>query len=744
MAAQDNGEVILPALPLACDDDYWQGVSSAHPYFYPRRFLEQSEYLLADVQWLDDGQPGSCPSARIEFLHQSFIPAELASRWKNSQAESPEMQISEAALAGLECVEVANDLEQVRHITELCKANLDKTICIVSEQKSFSRKLEHALASAGMPSHASESYSLQHNDWAIFFADMLQAAGNPAHPIYMLSMLKHDAFQSDGQGGERTLAEWLEHHILRQGNSYTSLEQLTQAVSAHEGAEEVITQILALLERYQQMLEPMHKLLKHKKGFSELLMQHAQCIASPGLSPEFKPEERQELLDFLSQLTPQTVYLGQVDAGEYGTILDALMGRELHVPEEQSSANIAILPSEEARLETADIVIITDFNEGIWPAEASVNPWLSRPMQRRLGFDLDHMRASRMGHDFLMLAHARELILIRPLLKDNVQTMPSRWLERIRLLLKAQGSKHSIATARADLEITKGEEADDVVIATRPAPTPPTQARPRRLSLSDLELLQRDPYSIYAKHINALKPAHELIPDSNQALYGNILHRILELFCRAHPKDMPSDAPQQLAALLGDTLHAYGVEDTLAVLWRPRLMAALDYYHKQECERRPTIRQVLAEVSLSETIDVDGQPFTVYGRADRVEIYEDGSAALIDYKTGGVPLTRDVHRFVACQLPFGAWLTQHMFAKKRLDAHIDKVEYWRFSKDGIEVKAPLTNMQEQHRLEQVEMHLRQLLSHYANMDTAYAARPDEAIAPTYSNYLQLERYAEWG
>ena len=278
---------------------------------------------------------------------------------------------------------------------------------------------------------------------------------------------------------------------------------------------------------------------------------------------------------------------------------------------------------------------------------------------------------------------------------------------------------------------------------TKPSATPPLNTRPRKLSISDLELLQRDPYSIYAKHTAALKPVQELIPESNQALYGMVLHRILELFCRQHPQDLPNNASQQLADLLEGVLHGFSVEESLIVLWRPRLMAALDYYYQLESERRSMIRQVLPEVSLSKTIDIGGRPFVVYGRADRIEIYQDGTAALIDYKTGILSLMRDVHALIACQLPVGAWLAQHMFEQKKIDAHIDKVEYWRFSKDGIEVKTPFTNMQEGQTLAQVESHIQQLLTHYDNAETPYTAIPDEMIAPAYSNYLHLERYAEW-
>ena len=43
--------------------------------------------------------------------------------------------------------------------------------------------------------------------------------------------------------------------------------------------------------------------------------------------------------------------------------------------------------------------------------------------------------------------------------------------------------------------------------APRPAPAPPISARPRSLSVTEVETWIRDPYAIYAKHVLHLKPA---------------------------------------------------------------------------------------------------------------------------------------------------------------------------------------------------------------------------------------------
>ena len=44
----------------------------------------------------------------------------------------------------------------------------------------------------------------------------------------------------------------------------------------------------------------------------------------------------------------------------------------------------------------------------------------------------------------------------------------------------------------------------------RPAPRPPVDARPRKLSVTEIETWLRDPYAIYARHVLKLRPLDAL------------------------------------------------------------------------------------------------------------------------------------------------------------------------------------------------------------------------------------------
>ena len=105
------------------------------------------------------------------------------------------------------------------------------------------------------------------------------------------------------------------------------------------------------------------------------------------------------------------------------------------------------------------------------------------------------------------------------------------------------------------LEISGGSYGEDArrlyevapAAPIRPARTPPpVEARPRRLSVTEIETWLRDPYAIYARHVLKLRPLDPLDAPIGPLERGSALHRALELFMRRFPGAPPDDAAAQL------------------------------------------------------------------------------------------------------------------------------------------------------------------------------------------------------
>ena len=81
-----------------------------------------------------------------------------------------------------------------------------------------------------------------------------------------------------------------------------------------------------------------------------------------------------------------------------------------------------------------------------------------------------------------------------------------------------------------------------------------------------------------------------------------------------------------------------------------------------ERARRPAIASSRLEVSGRISFDAPQGPFLLTGKADRIDVLNDGAAAILDYKTGGLPDKKWMVSFLTPQLPLeGAMLAKGGF-----------------------------------------------------------------------------------
>ncbi len=127
-------------------------------------------------------------------------------------------------------------------------------------------------------------------------------------------------------------------------------------------------------------------------------------------------------------------------------------------------------------------------------------------------------------------------------------------------------------------------------------------------------------------------------PPSPAALKGTLVHRALELFFTEQPpgsrsrqaaQDALDAAWQELRS--GEELGGLGLDKRESAAFIADSRALVDRYF--ELEDPDEVRQVGLELSLS--TDLNG--VTVRGIIDRLDELDDGSLAVVDYKTGRAP-----------------------------------------------------------------------------------------------------------
>src|SRR5690606_7825513 len=150
--------------------------------------------------------------------------------------------------------------------------------------------------------------------------------------------------------------------------------------------------------------------------------------------------------------------------------------------------------------------------------------------------------------------------------------------------------------------------------AQRPAPAPPVAARPRDISVTQVEAWMRDPYQIYARKVLGLKALDPVDADPGGAERGTFIHAALEKFIKGFPDALPPDAEVHLLACGRAALAENPVPQEVEAFWWPRFEKIAGLFVAQEREWREKASPHRTEISGAWTFDAPGGPFTLSGK----------------------------------------------------------------------------------------------------------------------------------
>jgi ATP-dependent helicase/nuclease subunit B len=293
------------------------------------------------------------------------------------------------------------------------------------------------------------------------------------------------------------------------------------------------------------------------------------------------------------------------------------------------------------------------------------------------------------------------------------------------------------------------QPADGAKPVGPPAPCPAPMCRPRRLSVTEIETWLRDPYAIYARHVLRLMALDPLEQETDAADYGTLVHAGLHRFLDENGIRWPPNAAERLRQHLIGAMQRAGMREALRNWWEPRLARIADWVATIEIDRRAghELQQLWPEIPGSWELQRRGGRFTLVGRADRIERRRDGTLAILDYKTGRAPTTKDVKDGMAPQLPLeAAMAAAGAFGAERRGMAAE-LAYWHvtggyrpgeqlsvFKGDPASLSACIA---------EADMKLRELIDAFDDPARCYLSQPHPARAPRFSHYAQLARVAEW-
>jgi ATP-dependent helicase/nuclease subunit B len=280
-----------------------------------------------------------------------------------------------------------------------------------------------------------------------------------------------------------------------------------------------------------------------------------------------------------------------------------------------------------------------------------------------------------------------------------------------------------------------------------PAPTPPLEARPRMLSVTEIENWLRDPYTIYARHILKLAPLDPVDLPPGGRDRGIVIHGALGEFTQTFAKGLPADPAAELIRI--GAKHFAPLDDypEAKAFWWPRFRRIAYWFAGFEARRRSDVKMLDAEIGGRIPIESAGGLFTLSARADRIELRADGRYAIVDYKTGQVPTEKQVRTGLSPQMTLeSAILRQGGFKTIPAGASVGELLYVALKGGepaGEEAAIVFKDGTPDSQADVALAKLATLVARFDNPDQPYRSLVLSMWRTRYGNYDHLARVKEW-
>ncbi len=730
IAGLPQGHVIVPGLDRDAPEEVWQDIDETHPQYNMKELIQRCGVSRHDVGlWHGDAAPQS--RARLRWLGEAMRPASVSDGWRALTGND----IPPGVLQGVTQLDLDHTQHEAQTIALCLRHALetpDRTAMLVTPDRALAERVRLLLTRWHITVNDSGGAALADTPTGAFLGMVLQAAKPDAGVIDRLGLLKQPlAVAGMALADCRNLVRQVEILLRKPRPDSVPMPEAWVSVQA--------------------LWMPLTLIWAEKHNLTDWIAAHRQVAEAMAASPDTTGADRlwdgeagNAAAEWFLEWAGAAAGFPAVSGDEYAALYHSLAGQVRVRVAGGQHPRLDILGPLEARLIRADLVIMGGLNEGSWPPQAMMDPWMSRPMKSDFGLSLPERRIGLAAHDFVQLASARDVVLTRARRAGNAPTVPSRFLLQLDTVLKTVGLTLSDTAASS---LPWGEWAavlDEPVMGTiracdPPKPCPPRAVRPQGLSVTDIGLWRRNPYAIYAKHILKLRALDDLDLPLDGSDRGTIIHDILEHAVKAMGSVWPDDAYNRLVDLGREAFAVYDNHPEVRAFWWPQFLRLARWFVAQQKERdQQGITIVAAEVT--GRLMVNG--FTLNGRADRIDAHSDAGLEIIDYKTGVVPSKESIKTGYDPQLPLLGWMVEQGAFPDITKSTVVALAHWSIKgrgSDAIKTVDPVSDL-----IQSAADGLRHMIDSFDHDDIPYVAVPKPAWAPKYDDYAHLARLAEWG
>jgi len=788
IARQPNGAVVLPGLDQNLDAESWAEIGpserepagAGHPQYGLKLLLQSFGLRREEVQPLGLAPPEL--AQRAWLVSEAMRPAGTTDRWSDRASTSAAEHTAALEHAGV--VEAANEREEALAVAVILRGAAEtpgKVAALVTPDRGLARRVAVELRRWDIDVDDSAGRPLNSTPPGVLARLVAEAGLHGAEPETILALAKHPLATFGLPPSEaRRAARALERAVLRGprlkpglgpmrhafdvlmnerfvrregfGTTYPSEASRRLSESDWRAARDLLVRLEAALRPLEELAEmpaaPLSALVEaHFAALTEATRDEA------GSSPGFAANEAVEALARSFEELRESGGSGpDVSPSDYPDLFTALVEGVAVRRRGGLDPRIHIWGTLEARLQAVDTIVLGGLNEGSWPGRTRLDPLLSRPMRAALALDPPERRIGLSAHDFAQGLGHKAVWLTRANRQDGEPRVASRWLQRLvayagddlALALRAKGA--------GILHLARSlDAADRISPAERPRPSPPLDLRPKKLRVTEIEALIRDPYAIYARHVLGLSPFEAIgaLPDASER--GSLIHRILERFIGERRRGPFDDAAEARLLEIGrEEFAKWSDFPEIGTLWWPRFERIARWFVAEERKRADVVER-LVENKGSWAVTPE---FELSVRADRLDRLSNGKLAIVDYKTGRPPGGEEVLS-LAPQLPLEALIAQKGGFHGIAAATVDRLEYFHISgraeggaicERGTREKPkngkPALTLPE--ALAATDRRLRDLIAYFAEPEAEYLSRKIPRRGRDFAgDYDHLARVAEW-
>ena len=744
VARLPQGALILPGYDFDQPDHVWQGLDDAltsedHPQYRFRKLMTRLEIQPGQIRrWTDDQAPS--PS-RNRLISLALRPAPITDAW---MSEGPRLTDLDGATKDLTLVEAQSPRSEALAIALRLReaAETGQTAALITPDRMLTRQVSAALDRWNILPDDSAGLPLQLSPPGRFLRHVAGLFARRLEGEALLTLLKHPLCHSGGDRGAHLLhTRDLELDLRRHGPPFPHSVSLTAFAIRKDVPEGWVRWVTNHLCSQQVMGElPLSDWVTRLRNLAEAI-----SASSEGETGTLWDKNAgQKALAVLTTLEDEAEYGGPMTAHDFADLLGALLAGEEVRDRDAPHPHIMIWGTLEARVQGADLLILGGLNEGSWPEAAAPDPWLNRQMRDKAGLLLPERRVGLSAHDFQQAVGAPEVWLTRATRSDDAETVPSRWLNRMTNLLQGlpgQGGPEALSMMRARGQhwvqwSEQLEAAPRIDPAPRPSPRPPVAARPRRLSVTEIKRLIRDPYAIYAKHVLRLRPLDPLVQAPDALLRGIVIHEVLEHFVKDSVLDPALLTRENFLKRADALLDKHVAWPTARKLWLARLERITDDFLSAEIARRSDGGPVAFEAMMK--LDLSPLEFTIAGRADRIDHNSRGALRIVDYKTGIPPSETQQAKFEK-QLLIEAAMAEQGAIEGFDPMPVAEAVFIGMGGTYKEVSAPLSKEPP----DKVLAELKELISAYLEPDQGFTSRRMLHKDTDIGDFDHLARFGEW-